>query len=184
MGGRRTRANGAWVMLVGLLVAGLVCGAIAGCSSKTASGPSTPADELTCLTSLPTYCCGRTGDRACDPTWENARLCTAWALGTPVTIYETACQGLRAVRVTAATYSSFYVYDATSSALVAIADNAAEDPGSTDIACGAGPTGFTVPPQCSAAWLAKDGASACDGSDGASRATHDWCHDLYDDAGN
>jgi hypothetical protein len=156
-----------------------------GCSSKdTSGGPSTPADDLTCLATLPTYCCERTSTSTpCDPTWENAELCTSWPAGTPLTFYKSPCQGLRAIRVTAATYSRFYVYEAATSSLVAVADNSAEDPGSTDIACGAGPVGFAIPTDCSAAWLSKVGAEPCDPTMGTPRATHNYCRDQYYDSG-
>jgi len=171
MGGRRTYAvRGASIALAGALVA-------AGCGSKEQSGPTASADDLSCLTTLAEHCCQRA--LGCDPTWDNATLCSSWTYGTPLTVYASPCHDLRAIRVTAATYSTFYVYNATTSALVAVAYNAAADPGSTDIACGAGPRGFAIPRDCGAAWLGTSGAQKCDPTTGTGKATHDWCNDQY-----
>jgi hypothetical protein len=168
------------------LAAAATCALAPGCSAKTATNGPPNNDTLKCLTTLASHCCelSARGSVACDPNWSNATLCNSWPSGTSLTIYSLPCQGLRAIRVKAATYSSFFIYD-ESAALVAIGDNAAEDPGSTVIDCGAGPSAFVVPAECGAKWLGASDATSCDPTTGTAAARRDWCHDVYyGDAGD
>lgn len=147
----------------------------------------TSTQDSRCLTTLASHCCelSATSHIACDPDWTNATLCTSWPSGTTLALYYLPCHGLKAIRVTAATYQTFFIYDDATSALVAIGDNAAEDPGSTVVDCGAGPTSFAVPADCGAKWLATTNVEKCDPAQGTAVMKHDWCHDVYyGDAGN
>jgi hypothetical protein len=141
------------------------------CSSKSDNPPPANASsDLTCLTDLDTYCCSDAGPRTCIADFETAARCSSWPSGTSVEVYASPCKGLKAVRLKS-TWSTFYVYDATSSALVSVSDNSATagDPRDTTIGCGAGPATFAVPAECGAVWLGTSGASAC--SSGSAAAT-------------
>ena len=159
----------------------LACALLGACGSSEKGAQTTTYDDRKCISTLPRHCCDldtRKG-AVCLPEWDTAMLCNSWPAGTPLLIYPTPCHGLTAIRIKTATYSSFYVYSAQTSALVAVGDNSAEDEGSTSIACGAGPADFLIPAECGPIWLASDGAAACDKTSGIKPAKRDWCHDVY-----
>jgi hypothetical protein len=143
----------------------LVALALVGCSGGTSDNPP-PSNENAsspCLADLASYCCGDSGpQRSCIGDFASASQCSSWPAGSTVLVYPTACSGYTAVRVMTS-YSTFYVFDAATSALVAIGDNAFtnQNPADTSIECGAGPASFTVPIACGDGWLNSTSASAC-----------------------
>ena len=164
-------------VLIPVLVLGMGLGlGLASCGGATTGGPPSTASDLTCLSSLASHCCEleSPGSAPCVDDWTAARACASWPAKTTLAIYGAPCHGFVAIRVQAATYASLYVYDAASLALIAIGDNAAMSDGSTEIACGAGPTGFTFPRDCSAAWLVASTASPCDPNAPAATPL-EWC---------
>ena len=149
---------------------------LASCGGETTGGPPSTTSDLTCLSSLASHCCEleSPGSAPCVDDWRAARACASWPAKTTLAIYGAPCHGFVAIRVQAATYASLYVYDAASLALMAIGDNAAMSDGSTEIACGAGPSGFTFPRDCSAAWLVASTTSPCDPNAPAATPL-EWC---------
>lgn len=161
-------------------VAGLVLFGVFACGSSESGTQATAYDDVKCITTLPRHCCDLDARKGtpCFPDWDTAKLCLSWPAGAPISLYTTPCQGLVAIRLKTATYSSFYVYDAQTSALVAIGDNASDED-QTKIACGAGPAGFVVPAECGNAWLGTSRGDPCDPTTGLTPKKRDWCHDVY-----
>lgn len=160
----------------------VACAALAACGGSAQNGAAPAStDDLACLGSLAGQCCSLDGSSTpCLAEWSTATLCTSWPAGTPLSLFSSPCQGMRAIRVKGASYSSFFVYQIQSGMLLAIGDNAALDPGSNAIACGAGPVGFTVPAECAQKWLGTSGAAPCDPTVGKPVPSHDWCGTTND----
>jgi hypothetical protein len=159
-------------------VVALAALAIGACGSSARETSHASSDELSCLTRLGSHCCTlqkRRGDK-CVADFGLAQRCTSWPAGTTLVVYAEPCGGLRAVRLIGASYSTFFVYD-DADQLIAVADNAASEPGSTDIGCGAGPAGFFLPADCSPGWLDRSKGQACDATIGE-LPTQPWCADA------
>jgi hypothetical protein len=131
--------------------------------------------ELQCIGTLQDYCCSDAGGaKSCIADFASASRCAAWPKGTDVVVYSSPCHGLTAVRLKVTGYSMFYVYDATA-ALQSVGDDSAtaNDPRADAIACGAGPSGFVVPADCSSTWLSDTGGEPCTAGTPAAAS---FCH--------
>jgi hypothetical protein len=136
---------------------------VAACGGQSQAPPAAD-QQLPCLATLASDCCGDTNGEICINDFASAELCSNWPTGSKVLVFPSACGGYTAVSVklTNESYTKYYLYSSPGAALVAIADNAnANAQGASEIECGAGPNGFSVPAECGQVWLAATTGEAC-----------------------
>jgi hypothetical protein len=149
----------------GLSVVGalaIMVAVVVACGGQS-QAPPVADQQLPCEVTLTSDCCGG-GYENCIGDFASAQQCGNWPTGAKVLVFPGACGGYTAVSVkmTNESFTQYYLYSSPGASLVAIADDAEVNPqGATEIECGAGPSGFSVPAECGQEWLAATSGEAC-----------------------